>query len=89
MITKTRIYNTMVDDYNGLSKGIPTSKEVAALRKISLLKDFAILEKRDSRERMVYDILMKCRDEYQMSQVLHDVLRERESLDEMLKRRIN
>ena len=85
---KVRSY-TSVDDYNGLGVNTPTPKEIAVDRKIALLKDFCILDRKDCREDAVRDMLTKCRDEHQMTTVLHDVLREIETLDELLERRRN
>lgn len=86
MLTKVRSYS-VIDDYNGIGANAPTPKEISALRKIALLRDFDILKRKDCREDAVYNMLMKCRDEHHMSQMLHDVLREIITLDELLERK--
>ena len=82
---KVRAYS-VADEYNGIGVNAPTRKETAVARKISLLRDFDILKPMDSREDTVRKILMKCPDEHKMTQVLHDVLRETETLDQLIAR---
>lgn len=58
-----------------------------AEKKVSLLHDFGILGKEDYRESAVRAMLKECKTEQQMTKLLHDVLMDRKSLNELLAER--
>lgn len=56
--------------------------------KIELLEDFCILKRRnDPRKKLVRKALVECGTERRMEQMLHDVIMERKTLDDVLKQR--
>lgn len=80
-----------IDEF--ISPGIKTTDTLEDVvdKKISLLYDFCILKrdkytKKDQREELVRTMLTECGTEQRITALLHDVLADRISLDELLKR---
>ena len=73
-----------IDDYTNASDTI----ESAIDKKVSVLYDFCILKgAEDKREDAVRKLLETCGNEQKMQIVLHDVLLERTTLTELLKKK--
>lgn len=80
-----------IDEF--ISSGIKSTDTLEEVvdKKISLLYDFCVLirekyTKKDKREELVRAMLTKCGTEQRMTSALHDVLADRMSIDELLKR---
>ena len=65
-----------------------SSIEDAAAEKMGILTDLGLLYKvPTSKTNLLNDILLKCRSENEMTTMLHDFIRGKETLDELLIRK--
>lgn len=74
------------DDFNGDVLINETIEETIA-KKINMLKDGYHLSKNDEREPVVRSILAQCKTASEIDNILHDVVRFNETLDEFIARK--
>ena len=75
----------VITDYVNPTK---TSIEDAAAEKMGILTDLGLLRRvPTSKTNLLNDLLLKCGSEHEMTTMLHDFIRGKETLDELLIRR--
>lgn len=71
---------------DGFINGTASPVEEAAEEKIMLLEDLGILTRKGDRykKELLHEHLLKCSSEYEMTRMLHDVVRGNETIDDLL-----